>query len=154
MPSRPEAVKDQVQITEADIKAAFEAKKDKLGKPEKRLIQQIPFPDLAAANAAYQKIQSGTDFLAVAKEQGLSDADIDLGTLSRADLADPAIAEAAFALEPNKVSEPVTGKLGSVVLLRVTAIRARQDADLRGSQSRSRKGAPQGARSERDPRPA
>jgi peptidyl-prolyl cis-trans isomerase D len=117
----PEAVKDQVQITEADIKAAFEARKDKLGKPEKRLIQQLPFPDLAAANAAYQKIQSGTDFLAIAKEQGLSDSDIDLGSLSRADLADPAIAEAVFALEPNTVSQPVTGKLGSIVLLRVTA---------------------------------
>jgi peptidyl-prolyl cis-trans isomerase D len=118
----PEAVKDQVQILEADIKAAFEARKAALGKPEKRLIQQIPFPDLAAANAAHQKIQSGTDFLTVAKEQGLSDADIDLGSLARTDLADPAIAEAAFALEPNKVSEPVTGKLGSVVLLRVTAV--------------------------------
>ncbi len=118
----PDAVKDQVQISEADIKAAFEARKATLGKPEKRLIQQIAFPDLAAANAAYQKIQSGTDFLVVAKEQGLSDADIDLGSRSRTELADPAIAEAAFALEPNKVSEPVTGKLGSIVLLRVTAI--------------------------------
>ncbi|HZJ11363.1 MAG TPA: peptidylprolyl isomerase, partial [Methyloceanibacter sp.] len=32
------------------------------------------------------------------------------------------IAEAAFTLEKDKVSEPITGKLGSVVLLRVTAI--------------------------------
>ena len=118
----PETVKDRLQLTDADINAAFETKKDKLGTPEKRLIQQIIFPDLAAANAAYQKIQSGADFLAVAKEQGLSDADIDLGTLARAELADSAIADAAFALEPNKVSEPVTGKLGSVVLLRVTAV--------------------------------
>jgi peptidyl-prolyl cis-trans isomerase D len=118
----PDTLKDQLQITDADIKTAFEAKKDKLGAPEKRIIQQISFPDLAAANAAYQKIQSGADFLAVAKEQGLSDADIDLGTLARADLADPTIAEAAFTLEPNKVSQPVTGKLGNVVLLRVTAI--------------------------------
>jgi peptidyl-prolyl cis-trans isomerase D len=118
----PDTLKDQLQITDADIKTAFEAKKDKLGAPEKRIIQQISFPDLAAANAAYQKLQSGADFLAVAKEQGLSDADIDLGTLARADLADPTIAEAAFTLEPNKVSEPVTGKLGNVVLLRVTAV--------------------------------
>ena len=64
----PETVKDQVKITEADLKAAFEADKDKLGNPEKRRVQQITFPDLAAANAAYQKIQSGTDFVAVAKE--------------------------------------------------------------------------------------
>ncbi len=92
--------------------------------------------------------------MAVAKEQGLSDADIDLGTLSRADLADPAIAEAVFALEPNKVSEPVTGKLGSIVLLRVTAIQPGKTPTLEEVQGRSRKGAPQGARFERDPRPA
>ena len=118
----PESVKDQVQITEADIKAAYEAEKDQLGKPERRHVQQISFPDVAAANAAYQKIQSGTDFVAVAKEQGLSETDIDLGTVSRSELADPTIADAVFKLEENKVSEPVTGKLGGVVLLRVTGI--------------------------------
>jgi peptidyl-prolyl cis-trans isomerase D len=118
----PETVKDQVTITEADLKAAYEANKDTLGKPERRQVQQIPFPDLAAANAAYQKVQSGTDFVALAKEQNLSETDIDLGILSRAQLADPAIAEAAFNLELNKVAEPVTGKLGGVVLLRVTLI--------------------------------
>lgn len=131
----PETVKDRLQITDADINAAFETKKDKLGTPEKRLIQQIIFPDLVAANAAYQKIQSGADFLAVAKEQGLSDADIDLGTLARAELADSAIAEAAFALEPNKVSEPVTGKLGSIVLLRVTAVQPGKTVTLEESKA-------------------
>lgn len=118
----PETVKDQVTITEADLQAAYAANKDQLGRPERRHVEQIPFPDLAAAGAAYQKIQSGTDFVALAKEQNLSEADIDLGIVSRVELADPAIAEAAFKLELNKVSEPVTGKLGSVVLLRVTLI--------------------------------
>lgn len=118
----PETVKDQVEITEADLKAAYEANKEQLGKPERRRLQQIAFPDLAAAKAAYQKVQSGTDFMALAKEQGVSESDIDLGNVSRAELADPAIAEAAFSLAANKVSEPVAGKLGSVVLLRVTAI--------------------------------
>ena len=118
----PETVKDQVEITEADVRAAYEANKDKLGNPERRKIQQIPFPDLDSAKAAYDKIQSGTDFVALAKERGLSESDIDLGTLARTELADPTIAEAAFSLEANKVSEPVAGKLGSVVLLRVTEI--------------------------------
>lgn len=118
----PETVKDQVEITEADVRAAYEANKDKLGNPERRKIQQIPFPDLDSAKAAYEKIQSGTDFVALAKERGLSESDIDLGTLARTELADPTIAEAAFSLEANKVSEPVAGKLGGVVLLRVTEI--------------------------------
>lgn len=118
----PESVKDQVTITEADLKTAYDAEKDTLGKPEKRLVQQITFPDLEAARAALEKIKAGTDFLEVAKAQGLSDADINLGNVTRAELADPVIAEEAFKLEKDKVSEPVTGKLGNVVLLRVTAI--------------------------------
>jgi peptidyl-prolyl cis-trans isomerase D len=52
----------------------------------------------------------------------LSESDIDLGTVARADLADPAIADAAFKLDVNKVSEPVSGELGNVALLRVTGI--------------------------------
>lgn len=118
----PETVKNEVQIKDSDVRAAFEASKDQLGTPEKRHVQQISFPDKAAADAAYQKIQSGTDFAAVAKEQGVSDADIDLGKVTRAELADPAMGNAAFKLEQNKVSEPITGSLGSVVLLRVTEI--------------------------------
>ena len=118
----PETVKDKVQISEGDLKAAFERDKDKLGTPERRRLQQISFPDSAAANDAYQKIQGGTDFVALAKEQGLSESDIDLGLLKRAEMADAVIAEAAFKLEKDKVSEPVTGQLGRTVLLRVTAI--------------------------------
>lgn len=118
----PETVKGEVQIGENDVRAAYEASKDQLGKPEKRHVQQISFPDKAAADAAYQKTQSGTDFAALAKEQGLSETDIDLGTVARSDMADPTIADAAFKLEANKVSEPITGSLGSVVLLRVTEI--------------------------------
>jgi len=118
----PEAVKDKVQITEDDLKATFERDKDKLGTPERRRVQQISFADNAAANAAHQKIEGGTDFIALAKEQGLSESDIDLGLLKRTEMADAAIADAAFQLEKDKVSEPVTGQLGRTVLLRVTAI--------------------------------
>jgi peptidyl-prolyl cis-trans isomerase D len=123
----PETVKDQVKITDDDLKAAYDKDKDKLGTPEKRHVQQIPFSDKAAAEAAYQKIQSGTDFLDIAKEQKLSESDIDLGMLKRADMADPAIGGAAFKLEKDKVSEPVTGQLGKTVLLRVTAIDPAKD---------------------------
>lgn len=123
----PETVKDKVDITEADLKAAFEQDKTKLGTPEQRKVQQIAFPDKAAADAAYQKIQSGTDFVALAKEQGLSESDIDLGLLKRAAMADAAIADVAFKLDKDKVSEPVTGELGKTVLLRVTEIEPGKD---------------------------
>ena len=118
----PDTVKDKVKITDDDLKAAFEKDKDKLGTPDRRHLQQISFPDKAAADAAYQKIQSGTDFVALAKELGSSERDIDLGVLKRLDMADATIGDAAFKLEKDKVSEPVTGQLGKTVLLRVTEI--------------------------------
>jgi peptidyl-prolyl cis-trans isomerase D len=118
----PESVKDKVQITDDDLKAAFDKDKDKLGTPERRRVQQIAFPDKAAADAAYQKIQSGTGFVDLAKAQGVNENDLDLGMLKRSDMADAAIGDAAFKLEKDKVSEPVTGALGKTVLLRVTEI--------------------------------
>src|SRR4029078_9422572 len=118
----PESVKDKVNITDDDLKAAFDKEKDKLGVPERRHVQQISFPDKAAEDAAYQKVQSGTDFVALAKELGSSEADINLGMLKRAEMADATIGDTAFKLEKGKVSEPVTGALGKTVLLRVTEI--------------------------------
>jgi peptidyl-prolyl cis-trans isomerase D len=121
--------------TEQDLKGYYENHQSKFTQPEYRKIGvlavtpetvkdqvEITEGDLESARAAYDKIQSGTDFVALAKEQGLSESDIDLGTLARTELADPTIAEAAFNLEANTVSEPVAGKLGGVVLLRVTEI--------------------------------
>ena len=118
----PEAVKDKVQISEEDIKATYEAEKATLGNPERRAVQQIPFPDKDAAAAAAKKIAEGADFIEVGKERGLKLSDMDLGTLKREDFADPAVADAAFKLEANKVSEPITGRLGTTVLVRVTKI--------------------------------
>jgi peptidyl-prolyl cis-trans isomerase D len=118
----PETVKDQLNITEDDLKAAYEIKKDTLGEPERRHVQQIALPDIEAAKKAHEKITSGTDFVEMAKELGLTETDIDLGTVARKDLADPTIAEEAFKLEKDAVSEPIEGKLGGVVLIRVTEI--------------------------------
>ncbi len=118
----PETVKDQLNITEDDLKAEYEIKKDTLGAPERRHVQQIALPDIGAARKAHEKITSGTDFVEMAKELGLTETDIDLGTVARKDLADPTIAEEAFKLEKDAVSEPIEGKLGGVVLIRVTEI--------------------------------
>lgn len=118
----PETVKDQLNITEDDLKAEYEIKKDTLGAPERRHVQQIALPDIEAARKAHEKITSGTDFVEMAKELGLTETDIDLGTVARKDLADPTIAEEAFKLEKDAVSEPIEGKLGGVVLIRVTEI--------------------------------
>ena len=118
----PETVKAELNITEADLKSAYEAKKDTLGQPERRRVQQIALPNMEEAEKVAAKIESGTDFVQAAKDLGLSEADIDLGTVTMKDLADPVVAEEAFKLDKDQVSKPITGKLGSVVLIRVTEI--------------------------------
>ena len=118
----PETVRGELNITEADLKASYEAKKDTLGQAETRRVQQIALPSKDEADKVAAKIASGTDFVEAAKELGLSESDINLGTVTKKDLADSIVADEAFKLDKDEVSKPVTGKLGGVVLLRVTEI--------------------------------
>ncbi len=118
----PETVKGELDITDANIRATYESKKDTLGEPERRHLQQIALSNIDDAQKVLEKIKSGTDFAEAAKELGLSETDIDLGTVARSELADAVIAEETFKLEKDAVSEPLTGKLGSVVLIRVIEI--------------------------------
>jgi peptidyl-prolyl cis-trans isomerase D len=111
----PDQVADQIQVSDADIQAQYDSSKAQYDKPEQRDIEQIAFPDKAAADAAYQKIKSGTDFLALAKERGLKDTDIKLGTFTQAQM-DPKLATAAFAVPEGGVTQPVQGPFGWVLL--------------------------------------
>lgn len=118
----PELIGKQIEISDADLKANYDANLDRYQIPEKRTVQQIPFPDKAAAEEASKKIKAGTTFEAIAKDRGLNDADMALGTIAKNELFDKIIADAAFALKKDEVSELVEGNL-STVLLRVTDIR-------------------------------
>jgi peptidyl-prolyl cis-trans isomerase D len=118
----PETVRDQIELTEDEIKETYEARKETFGRPERRRVQQISFDSVEDAKAAKEKIEQGTDFVEIGKEQGFSEIDIDLGMLREDQLADPAIASTAFRLSENDVSDPVESRLGGAVLLRVTQI--------------------------------
>lgn len=118
----PEAMAKPDAITDADARAAYALNKDRYGAPEKRTIQQIVFPDTAAAETARKAIEDGSKtFEAVATERGTDDKDLTLGTLTKNELFDKAVADAAFALPEGGVSQPVQGRFGTV-LLRVTKI--------------------------------
>ena len=114
-----EALADPEVIEEADVRAAYE-RSDAYGEPERRRVQQVVLDDPAIAEKAAGVINDGAAFAAVLKELGRSFKDVDLGLVERADLVDPAVAEAAFALEaPGAVA--VEGRFGPV-LVRVAEI--------------------------------
>jgi peptidyl-prolyl cis-trans isomerase D len=117
----PQDVAGSMTVSEEDIASTYESRKEQYRTPEQRTIQQLTFATIDEARAARQRIDQGTDFLAIAKEKGLDEKDITLGHLARKDIPDKAIADAAFSLPEGAVSQPVEGRLAKA-LLRVTKI--------------------------------
>lgn len=117
----PDDIAKTITVSDEDAKKAFEQRRDRYSTPERRQLYQIAFPNADEAKAARERIAAGTSFEDIAKERKLTPADIDLGTVTKAAVGDPAIADAAFALAPDTVSEPVKGALVTA-LLKVTKI--------------------------------
>lgn len=116
----PEKLRQNMEVSDADLRASYESNKKAYSVAEKRTIQQLAFKDVAAAQDAASKLAGGADFMQVGKDVGLKDADINLGTFTKDDFADPRVAEAAFKLEKDKPSEPISGF--APVIVRVTEI--------------------------------
>jgi peptidyl-prolyl cis-trans isomerase D len=112
----PESVSKAIEVSDADAQKLFDQRKDKLSTPEKRQIEQIRFANGEEAQAARAKLAEGTSFEDLAKQRGLKPSDIDLGLVSKADMLDQKVAEAAFALPQGEVSQPVQGQFGTVLL--------------------------------------
>ena len=113
----PARLVDPQSIPQADVEAFYESAPQRFGAPETRHILQIGFDSREAARKARTRLIGGeTDFAGLATEAGLDETDIDLGTVARADLVDPAIGEAAFSLSQGEISQPVTGAFGPVLL--------------------------------------
>jgi peptidyl-prolyl cis-trans isomerase D len=111
----------RVTVPDDEIKSTYEAEKEKFNTPEKRRIQQITFPNKAAADAAFATLSKAKDFPADAAKLGFKETDFDLGLLNKRDMIDAKIADAAFALKKDELSKAVEGQF-SVVLLRATEI--------------------------------
>ena len=68
------------------------------------------------AEAAEARLKDGLSFAALAAERGLKEQDIDLGTVPKSDIVDPAVADAAFSLKEGEVSAPIKGRFGAVIV--------------------------------------
>ncbi len=114
-----------IEISDADLQKAYEERRARYVTPERRHIEQISFPNMAAAESAAQRIAQGASFLEIAKELGKSEKDIDLGTVTKAGMIDRTVADAAFGLKESEVSAPIQGRFGPT-LVRVLKIEPEQ----------------------------
>lgn len=110
-------LKADIKLTDDELKAYYTDHKATYDKAERRRIQQIAFKDKMAADAARKEIIEGKkNFLDAAKDAGATEADVNLGMLAKSDLIDPKIADAAFSLERDKLSDPIEGRFATVLL--------------------------------------
>jgi len=75
------------------------------------------FPTPEEAQAAATRLEkSELTFEALAKERGLTEKDIDLGTVTKSGIIDQAVANAAFSLKEGETSAPVKGVFGTALV--------------------------------------
>lgn len=116
----PAKMADPAAVSDADARAAYDAGGTRFAEPEQREILQIPVADAAAAEKIVAALKAGDSVETVATLAGRTVADIDLGSVTRDKVVDPAIAEAAFAAASGSVFT-VDGRFGLRVI-RVGAI--------------------------------
>ena len=114
-------LKTKMDVTDAEIATKYEELKESYNTPERRRLQQLVFKDKAAADAAKTALAGGKSFGDLAKELGAKDSDIDLGLVSKDRLIDPKVADVAFSLPKDGISDPIEGRFATV-LVRVSAI--------------------------------
>ena len=111
----PDQVAGEIQVSDADLKAEFDSHKANYEKAEERQVEQIAFPSKEAADAAAAKVKTAAEFTAAARERGLKDEDLKLGTYPATGL-DPKLSAAVFAVPEGAVTPPVQGPFGWVIL--------------------------------------
>jgi peptidyl-prolyl cis-trans isomerase D len=116
LPLTTQDVAGTIEVSTDDIRRSYETQKAKFSTPERRQVAQIVFTSADEAAKAAEKLAAGTTFEALATERGLSDKDIDLGLMAKADFVDPSIGDAAFSLQEGATSAVVNGRFGPVIL--------------------------------------
>lgn len=117
----------EIAISEEDLLAEFEARREELSKPERREVTQAVLPDEAAAQALAEAIAGGADFAAAA-EEATGRAPVALGLVAKAELP-AALSDAVFALESGATSDPIQSSFGWHVA-QVGAVEPGEEADL------------------------
>jgi peptidyl-prolyl cis-trans isomerase D len=112
----PDELAKWMEVSDEDIRQAYDQRRASFTTAERRHIEQIVFPSLADAQAAADRIKKGAQFSEIASDRGLREQDIDLGTIAKSRIVDPAVADAAFGLKEGEVSAPLQTRFGAVLV--------------------------------------
>ena len=109
-------VKARVSISDDEVKGYFDKNRASLDIPERRRIHQIVFKDKAAADAGKKAVDAGKPFMVLALEAEGPAGRLP-GLVARADLGDLKLAETAFSLPKDKVSDVLQTSAGPMLIM-------------------------------------
>ena len=118
----PEDIADPSAISDEQVRADYDKNIARYTTPEMRAIEQIVFKSADAARAAYEAIRAGSTFEDIVEAEGKTLADVQLGAFTKDRVPDQSVADVAFRLAANQVSEVIDGAFGPVII-RVTEIK-------------------------------
>jgi parvulin-like peptidyl-prolyl isomerase len=119
-------VEPKVALTDADVRAEYERRKDEFTKPAQVRLLEILIPGdapdpRAEAQEVLARARAGEDFAELARTRSKAPsraAGGDLGLLALRELS-PSVREVAERLQPNEVAEPIAGADGSQRILKL-----------------------------------
>lgn len=121
------AVASQVSVPEDEVQRRFEARRAALSQGERRSFVQIALPDPRAAPRVIAGLRAGQDPRALAAAAGGQA--VVYTEKAQSAVPDPAVAQAAFSLQPGQVSNLIQGRLGASVV-KVNAVAPAREATL------------------------
>ncbi|MFX0540503.1 peptidyl-prolyl cis-trans isomerase [Roseovarius sp. S4756] len=139
----PEMIIDEVEVDEAALREAYEARAAEFNQPERRLVERLVYPDAEAAEAARAELDAGeATFDDLVEARGLTLQDVDMGDVDRTELG--AAGEPVFGAASGDVVGPVETSLGPA-LFRINAVLQEQitsfeeaEPELRGALANDR----------------
>ncbi|HYC14011.1 MAG TPA: peptidyl-prolyl cis-trans isomerase [Stellaceae bacterium] len=111
-----EDLADPSKVSDDEVRDEYQRRIDEFQTPERRHVEQILVPDQATADQALSALRGGKTFATVAKQVAKMDAGpSDLGTVAKPDLP-PELAETAFTLAADGISDPIKTGFGWHIL--------------------------------------
>lgn len=123
----PETLAADIVVDEDKLKDLYQSRIDEFVSPEMRIVEQLVYPDDAAAIAAKARLDAGETFETLVADRGLTLEAIDLGDVSKADLG--GAGDGVFALTEPGVVGPLPSAIGPA-LYRMNAIIPAQNTTL------------------------
>ncbi|KCV83422.1 peptidyl-prolyl cis-trans isomerase D [Actibacterium atlanticum] len=116
----PDMLADEVTVDETTLRELYDERITEYVRPERRLVEQLVYPNEAAAQDARDRLDAGeASFDELVAERGLELSQIDLGDVTKAQLG--SAGADVFALTEPGVAGPVMSNLGPA-LIRMNAI--------------------------------